>query len=117
MDDIRNISIKTSSIGIPVLINDVAEVRLGAAVRYGAVSYNGEKEVVGGIVMMLKGYNSAEVVKKVKAKMETIQQSLPADVEVEAFLDRTDLIKDSIATVEKNLLEGAIIVIFVLILL
>ncbi|HRD57497.1 MAG TPA: CusA/CzcA family heavy metal efflux RND transporter [Ferruginibacter sp.] len=116
MDDIRNISIKTSSIGIPVLINDVAEVRLGAAVRYGAVSYNGEKEVVGGIVMMLKGYNSAEVVKKVKAKMETIQQSLPADVEVEAFLDRTDLIKDSIATVEKNLLEGAIIVIFVLIL-
>ena len=116
LDDIRNISIKTSSVGIPVLINDVAEVRLGYAVRYGALTYNGKEEAVGGIVMMLKGSNSAEVVARVKAKMETIKKSLPADIEVEAFVDRTGLVNRAIGTVETNLVEGALIVLFVLIL-
>lgn len=66
-EDIQNTVIKTPS-GIPVLIKDVAEVHLGHAVRFGAISYNGEKEIVGGIVMMLKGENSAEVVSRVKEK-------------------------------------------------
>ena len=116
LEDIKNISVKTSSVGIPVLIKDVAEVKLGYAVRYGALTYNGEKEAVGGIVMMLKGGNSAEVVARVKAKMETIKKSLPNDVEIEAFVDRTGLVNRAIGTVETNLIEGALIVIFVLIL-
>jgi cobalt-zinc-cadmium resistance protein CzcA len=115
MEDINSIAVKTSSNGIPVLIRDVAEVKYGNAVRYGALSYNGEKEVVGGIVMMLKGSNSAAVVERVKAKMETIKKSLPADVEIDAFIDRTGLVNRAIGTVESNLMEGALIVIFVLI--
>ncbi len=115
LDEISAISIRSSSNGIPILIRDVAEVKFGNAVRYGALTYNGEKEVVGGIVMMLKGANSAAVVRRVKDKMETIKKSLPADVEIEAFIDRTGLVKRAIGTVESNLMEGALIVIFVLI--
>jgi heavy metal efflux system protein len=116
LDDISKIVIKRSSIGIPVLIRDVADVRFGHAVRYGAVTKDGEQEVVSGIVMMLKGSNSAEVVERVKAKMESIQKSLPADVEIDAFLDRTSLVNRAVNTVKTNLLEGALIVIFVLVL-
>ncbi|MCF8238890.1 MAG: CusA/CzcA family heavy metal efflux RND transporter [Saprospiraceae bacterium] len=115
LEDIRNIIVKLSANGIPILINDVAEVRFGSAVRYGALTYNGEKEAVGGMVMMLKGANSAEVVARVKEKMVTIQRSLPEDVIIEPFLDRTNLVERAISTVEKNLVEGALIVIFVLV--
>jgi cobalt-zinc-cadmium resistance protein CzcA len=115
LDEINKIAIRNSTNGIPVLIRDVAEVRFGSAVRYGALTYNGEKEAVGGIVMMLKGSNSAAVVKRVKEKMETIKKALPADIEIEAFIDRTGLVNRAIHTVESNLIEGALIVIFVLI--
>lgn len=115
MDDIRNIVVKRVN-NIPVLIRDVAEVRLGNAVRYGSVTYNGEKEVVGGIVMMLKGANSAAVVERVKEKMQSIRKALPEDIEVEAYVDRTGLVSRAVGTVKTNLLEGALIVIFVLIL-
>ncbi|WP_276484789.1 CusA/CzcA family heavy metal efflux RND transporter [Paraflavitalea pollutisoli] len=114
-EDIRNIVIKTVS-GIPVLIKDVAKVQLGNAIRYGSVTYNGEKEVVGGIVMMLKGSNSAAVVTRVKEKMKTIQKSLPDDIVVEPFLDRTTLVDRAVNTVKTNLIEGALIVILVLVL-
>lgn len=115
-DDIRNIVVKSNPNGIPILIKDVADVRFGSAVRYGALTYNGEKDAVGGIIMMLKGANSAEVVNRIKAKMPTIQKSLPDDVSIEPFLDRTDLVNRAISTVERNLIEGALIVIFVLVL-
>jgi cobalt-zinc-cadmium resistance protein CzcA len=115
MDDIRNIVIKKIN-NIPVLIRDVAEVRFGNAVRYGALTYNGQKEAVGGIVMMLKGANSADVVKRVKLKIENIKKSLPDDVEIEAYVDRTNLVNRAVNTVKTNLIEGALIVIFVLIL-
>ncbi len=115
MDDIRSIVVKKAN-GIPVLIKDVAEVKLGNAIRYGSVTYNGEKEVVGGIVMMLKGANSAAVVERVKAKMESIQKALPDDVIVEPYIDRTGLVERAVSTVKTNLIEGALIVIFVLIL-
>ncbi len=115
LEDIRNIVIKRVN-AIPVLVRDVSTVRFGHAVRYGALSYNGEKEVVGGIVMMLKGANSAAVVQRVKEKMITIQRSLPEDVIIEPFLDRTDLVDRAIRTVKTNLIEGALIVIFVLVL-
>ncbi|MEO0312615.1 MAG: Cation efflux system protein CzcA [Bacteroidota bacterium] len=115
-DDIKNIVVKTNPNGIPILIKDVAEVHLGSAVRYGAMTYNGEVDAVGGVVMMLKGANSADVVSRVKEKMINIQKSLPADVVIEPYLDRTDLVGRAISTVEKNLIEGALIVIFVLVL-
>jgi cobalt-zinc-cadmium resistance protein CzcA len=115
-DDIKSIAVKNNPNGIPILIKDVAEVRLGSAVRYGALTYNGEVDAVGGVVMMLKGANSADVVNRVKAKMTTIQKSLPVDVVIEPYLDRTELVGRAISTVEKNLIEGALIVIFVLVL-
>ncbi|MCA0447070.1 MAG: CusA/CzcA family heavy metal efflux RND transporter [Bacteroidetes bacterium] len=115
-DDVKNIAVKNNHNGIPVLIKDVAEVRLGSAVRYGALTFNGEKEAVGGAVMMLKGANSADVVSRIKEKMITIQKSLPSDVVIESYLDRTDLVNRAISTVESNLIEGALIVIFVLVL-
>ncbi|MEI2750755.1 MAG: CusA/CzcA family heavy metal efflux RND transporter [Ferruginibacter sp.] len=115
MDDIRSIVIKKVN-DIPVLIKDVAEVELGNAVRYGSVTFNGEKEVVGGIVMMLKGANSAAVVESVKAKMEIIKKSLPKDVVVEPYVDRTGLVNRAVGTVKTNLIEGALIVLLVLVL-
>ena len=115
-EDIRNIVVKNSPNGIPILIKDVAEVRFGSAIRYGAMTYNGEKDVVGGVVMMLKGENSNAVVNRVKEKLPIIQKSLPDDVIIEPYLDRTELVDRAMNTVEKNLIEGALIVIFVLVL-
>ncbi len=115
IEDVKNIAVKTNG-GVPIFIKDVAEVRFGHAVRYGALTYNGEVDAVGGVVMMLKGENSNEVVQRIKAKLPTIQQSLPEDVVIEPYLDRTDLVGRAISTVEKNLVEGALIVIFVLVL-
>ncbi len=115
-EDIKNIAVKNNPNGIPILIKDVADVRYGSAVRYGALTYNGQVDAVGGVVMMLKGANSADVVNRVKQKMTTIQKSLPSDVIIEPYLDRTDLVNRAISTVQKNLLEGALIVIFVLVL-
>ncbi len=112
--DIENIIVKQQN-GIPVLIRDVATVQFGSPPRYGAMTYNGEKEVVGGLVLMMKGANSAAVVALVKERMETIKKSLPDDVVIEAFLDRTNLIDRAINTVKTNLIEGALIVIFVLV--
>ncbi|WP_258104940.1 CusA/CzcA family heavy metal efflux RND transporter [Marinoscillum sp. MHG1-6] len=117
LDDIRKIAIKSNDKGIPVLIRDVATVQLGSAVRYGATTRNGEGEVVSAIVMMLKGENSAEVIEEVKARIEQIRKTLPEGVTIEPFLDRTKLVNNAIGTVTRNLTEGALIVIFVLLLL
>ena len=113
--DIENTLVKQQGNGLPLFVKDIATVRLGSPPRYGAMTYNGEKEVVGGIVLMLKGANSAEVVERVKERMLIIQKSLPGDVTIEPFLDRTNLINRAIGTVKKNLIEGALIVIFVLV--
>ncbi len=117
LDDIRKINIKTNERGIPVLIKDVAKVQLGSAVRYGATTRNGEGEVVSAIVLMLKGSNSAEVIENVKERIAQIRKTLPEGVTIEPFLDRTKLVDTAIGTVTKNLAEGALIVIFVLLLL
>ena len=116
LEDVGSIVIKKDINGVPVLIKDVAIPRFGGAVRYGALTYNGEREAVGGIVMMLKGANSAEVVKAVKQRIVTVQKSLPVDVIIEPYLDRTDLVSRAINTVKTNLIEGALIVIFVLVI-
>jgi cobalt-zinc-cadmium resistance protein CzcA len=116
LDDIRNITVKEAGDGIPVFIEDVADVRYGNAVRYGATTMNGEGETVSAIVMMLKGANSAEVIRNVKEQIAEIQSNLPEGVVIEPFLDRSKLINAAIGTVTKNLLEGALIVIFILVL-
>ncbi|WP_159467260.1 CusA/CzcA family heavy metal efflux RND transporter [Dyadobacter sp. 3J3] len=116
IDAINKIVIKTKN-EIPILIRDVATVQIGSSIRYGAVTKDGKGEEVSGMVMMLKGENSAEVVSWVKEKMEQIKKSLPKGVSIEAFVDRTKLVNRAIGTVERNLLEGALIVVFVLILL
>ena len=115
LEDVKNIAVKNSNGSIPIFIKDVANVRFGNAVRYGAMTYNGNVDAVGGVVMMLKGANSNEVVQRIKEKIPVIQKSLPNDVVIEPFLDRTDLVSRAIHTVEKNLIEGALIVIFVLV--
>ncbi|NQW42863.1 MAG: efflux RND transporter permease subunit [Bacteroidetes bacterium] len=115
-NDIENISIKTSANGIPLFIRDVAEVNIGYATRYGAMTYNDKGEVSGAVVMMLKGENSSDVIKNVKDRISQIQKTLPEGVMIEPFLDRTKMVNNAIGTVEKNLLEGALIVIFVLVL-
>lgn len=117
LQDIGKIVVHRTPGGIPVLVRDVAQVQLGSAVRYGAMTRNGEGEVVGAIVMMLKGANSSQVIGNVKERIEQIKKSLPEGVEIHAFLDRTKLVNRAIGTVEKNLMEGALIVIFVLVLL
>ncbi len=116
LEDVKNIAVKDATGTVPIFIKDVADVRFGNAIRYGAMTYNGEKDVVGAVIMMLKGANSNEVVNRIKDKIAVIQKTLPDDVVIEPFLDRTDLVKRAIHTVEKNLIEGALIVIFVLVI-
>ncbi len=113
--DIEKIVVKRTPGGAPLLIRDIATVQLGHATQYGALTRNAEGEVVGGIVLMLKGANSSEVITKVKDKITQIQKSLPEGVIIEPFLDRSALVSRAIGTVKTNLIEGALIVIFVLV--
>jgi heavy metal efflux system protein len=117
LEDIEKIVVKNLPTGLPLLIRNVATVRYGHAVRYGAMTYNDKGEVVGALVLMLKGANSSLVISKVKERIEQIKKTLPEGVEIEPFLDRTKLVNNAISTVTKNLAEGALIVIFVLVLL
>ena len=116
LDDISRIVV-VSTKGAPILVRDVATVQFGSATRYGAVTRNGQGEVVAGVALMLKGENFGQVIKNVKARMVQIQKSLPEGVVIEPFIDRTELVGRAIGTVQRNLLEGALIVIFVLVLL
>lgn len=116
-DDIAMIVVKTGKDGVPVFVRDVGEVVAGATVRQGAVTSNGEGEIVAGIAMMLKGENSRSVVERVKSRVEEVKKTLPKGVELIPFYDRTELVDRTIWTVAKNLIEGAILVIVVLVLL
>ena len=115
-DDIKNIAVKTTSEGTPLFIGDVADIKIGSATRYGAMCYNDNGEVAGAVVMMLKGANSSEVVKNVKERIAQIQKTLPEGVVIESFLDRTKMVNNAISTVARNLAEGALIVVLVLVL-
>ncbi len=115
LEDLENIVIKTEN-NIPVLIKDVATVRFGKAIRYGALTKDGKGEAVGGMVMLLKDGNSNEVIQRVKERVVEIQKSLPEGVTIEPFLDRAKLIAKTTSTVRNNLLEGGLIVIFVLVI-
>ncbi|GIV46172.1 MAG: hypothetical protein KatS3mg036_0990 [Ignavibacterium sp.] len=117
IDDIKNIIVKTDNNGTPIYIHNVADVKFGPALRQGAVTMNGKGEVAAGIVMMLKGANSRTVVENVKNKVESIKKTLPQNVEIVPFYDRTELVNKTIWTVAKNLLEGGLLVIAILVLL
>jgi heavy metal efflux system protein len=116
-EDVANIVVKTGPEGVPVYVRDLGEVVVGSTVRQGAVTADGEGEIVAGIAMMLKGENSRTVVERVKERVEQIKKTLPKGVELVPFYDRTELVDRTIRTVVTNLVEGAALVIFVLILL
>ncbi|MBH8567742.1 CusA/CzcA family heavy metal efflux RND transporter [Microvirga sp. STS02] len=121
LQDIGNIVVKPVGTpgrgGAPLLVRDVAAVRFGHAVRYGAMNRDGQGETVGGVVLMLKGASSEATIKNVKARVAEIQQTLPKGLEIDPFLDRTKLVDKAIHTVVKNLIEGGVIVVVVLLLL
>jgi len=102
--------------GAPVRVGDVATVKLGALPRNGAVTKDGEGEVVSGMVLKLKGADSRRVIEDVRARMEEIKQALPAYVKVEPFYDQTELVARTTNTIVKNLIEGGLLVIAVLFL-
>ena len=116
LDDIRKIVIKTEN-GIPVTVGDIASsVQFGHQVRYGSFTQDG-KEAVGGIIMMLKGSNPNAVIQNVKERMEEVEKSLPEGLEISTIIDRSALIARTTDTVKTNLIEGALIVIFALVIL
>ena len=116
IEDIGNIQVSKTKEGIPVHIKDVSKVNIGFATRYGAMTYNDEGEVSGAIVLMLKGENANEVIGNIKQKLDKIQESLPEGVVIEPFLDRAKMVNNTISTVKTNLMEGALIVVFILVL-
>lgn len=118
MSDIEKIVLKSEH-GTPAYIRDVAEVKIGEAVRMGAAMKNGKEEAVGGIVMMLRGENSRDVVRRVAQKVKEINENnmLPDGIKVVPYYDRSDVVNASVSTVTKALIEGAILVLIVLYLL
>lgn len=117
LDDLGATVIKQAASGTPLLVRDVATLRMGHAVRYGAMTRDGQGETVGAVVLMLKGASSEQTIKNVKTRVAEIQKTLPKGLVITPFLDRTKLIDKAIATVEHNLIEGGVIVIAVLLLL
>ncbi len=116
IEDIEKILVKVNAAGMPVLIRDVATVQLGSATRYGAFVVD-TAEAVGGVVMMLKGSNAHKVIDNVENRIASIQKSLPDGITIEPYLNRSDLVSRAIGTVSRNLLEGALIVVFILVLM
>jgi heavy metal efflux system protein len=114
--DIENIIVVTRD-QTPIYVRDLADVKIGAELRQGAVTMNGKGEIVAGILMMVKGGSGRDVVNRVKEVLPAIQKALPKGVELVPYYDRTDLVKKAIHTVTKALEEGAIFVLIVLIVL
>jgi heavy metal efflux system protein len=116
LEDLENVVV-TNRGGVPMLVRDVANVQFGHAVRYGAMTRNGEGEAVGAVMLLLKGESAQKVVIEVKKRIEEIQKSLPEGVKITPFIDRNKLIDKSIGIVKRNLIEGGLIVVFILVLL
>ncbi len=116
-EDLNNIIVKTGEGGVPIFVKQLGEVVEGKEIRQGAVTTDGSGEIVTGMAIMLKGENSRTVANRVKERIEEIKKSLPKGVDIVPFYDRTALVDRAIATVEKNLVEGAILVILVLVFL
>jgi len=116
LDEISEVVVKTTEEGTPLTVGMLAEVDTGPALRMGAMSANGAGEVVAGFVLMLKGENSRDVVQRVKIEVENVNKILPSGVKIVPFIDRASFIERTVQTVVKNLLEGAAVVIVVLLL-
>lgn len=117
MKDLENIVVATKHGGVPIYIRTLGEVREGSMLRIGAATENGKGETVIGMVQMLAGANASQVVEDVKKKIAEIQPSLPLGVRIVPFYDRADFVSRVIGTVEKNLIEGGLLVVAVLLLL
>ena len=115
IEEIQNIYVAKSAAGTPIYIRDIAEARIGSPVRYGALTYMDEGEVSGAVVLMLKGENAADVIGHIEERMKQIEKSLPEGVEINTFLDRTKMVNRTLGTVKTNLLEGAMIVLLILV--
>lgn len=116
LDDIRAIVVKNHN-NLPILVNDVAQVRLGSANRFGAITGNGEGEKVLGQIMMIKNGNSKQVLSAVKDRVAEVQNRLPEGVYINPFLERSELVGKTTFTIAENLILGCLIVIFVVVLL
>jgi cobalt-zinc-cadmium resistance protein CzcA len=117
-EDLRNVVLRSAK-GTPVYVRDVAEVSVGQAVRQGAALIDGNREVVGGIVMMLRGENSRVVVERVKEKVEEINANniLPEGIRIVPYYDRSDIVRSSVRTVTTALIEGSVLVVIILYLM
>jgi cobalt-zinc-cadmium resistance protein CzcA len=115
IEDIEKMVVRKSGNGSPILVRDVAKVRESKAVRYGALVYEDKGEVAGAVVLMLKGANANTVVKAIKEKLAVIEKSLPEGVKITPFYDRTKVVERALDTVTMNLAEGALIVVFILV--
>lgn len=116
LDDIRNIVVANVQ-NKPVFIRDIAEIESGRAIRQGAVTQDGQGEVVTGIIMMLRGGNGREVIQNIEERIQTVNQSLPEGVTIEKFYDQSDLIDRTTSTLTTNLVEGGFLVVVILLLL
>ncbi|BAL73962.1 efflux RND transporter permease subunit [Bradyrhizobium cosmicum] len=115
IDDIRAIVIDTRE-GVPIRVNDVARVRVGALTRYGAVSSDGRGETVEGLVLGLRGANAGQLVRDVRARLEELQPSLPKGVSINVFYDRSRLVGRAVGTVVRALGEATVLVVVLLLL-
>lgn len=115
MEEIGAIFISKSASGTPIYIRDVADVRIGSPIRYGALTYQDQGEVSGAVVLMVKGENASQVIRQIEKKMKQIEKTLPEGVEVETFLNRTKMVNRTLNTVQTNLIEGALIVLLILV--
>jgi len=115
--DIEKIVVGVSPTGTPILVRNLGDVRFAPMVRQGFATQDGKGEIVIGVAMMLAGENSRVVADRVKAKLTDIQRTLPAGVRIQPLYDRTDLVRRTIGTVTRNLVEGGLLVIAVLLLL
>ncbi len=115
-DDIRRITVATRN-GMPIALSEVATVKIGSLTRYGAVTADGEGEVVTGLVLLRKGANSRTTIEGIKQELEAMKSSLPKDIEIIPFYDRSELVSAAVMTVEKALAEAVILVLLVLIVM
>ena len=116
LNDIENIVVANKN-GIPIFIKDIARVQFGYANRFGAITANGKGETVLGQIMMLKNANSKEVIREVKVRVDEIQKNLPEGVFINPVLERSELIAETSSTVAENLILGALIVLFIVVLI
>lgn len=116
LDEINDAVVKTQEGGVPLTLGMLGEIDTGPALRQGSMTMDGKGEVVGGFVLLLKGENSREVVHRVKAEVDRVNKVLPKGMRVVPFLDRASFIERTVATVVRNLFEGALVVVVVLML-